>query len=169
MRKYRVGLAVAALVFAGALTGCWWKKASTDSANLTSGAPEGFDSLATTDELTQLPSQTEAPNQQLAVESLPVEVSPVTPAPGLTAVSTEAAENLSHNQKIQTALKNAGLYQGAIDGKIGPASRKAIQTFQQNNGLKVDGKVGPKTWAALESYLNASGASTSSAPASATQ
>ena len=165
MRQHRVVLAVAVLVFAGALTGCWWKKASTDSTNLTSGTPGGFDSLATTDELTQLPSQTGIPNQQLAVESLPVEISPVTPSVALPVVSADVTENLSHNQKIQKALKNAGLYQGTIDGKIGPASRKAIQTFQQNNGLKVDGKVGPKTWAALESYLNGSAATSQSTSA----
>ena len=51
------------------------------------------------------------------------------------------------------ALKNAGLYQGNIDGKIGPRTKKAIEQFQTNNGLKADGKVGPKTWAALQQYL----------------
>ena len=55
---------------------------------------------------------------------------------------------------IQTALKNAGFYTGEIDGKIGPMSKKAIEAFQQANGLKADGKVGPKTWALLSKYLN---------------
>jgi len=58
--------------------------------------------------------------------------------------------------EIQTALKNAGLYTGAIDGKIGPLSRKAIIEFQKANGLQADGKVGPKTWAVLEKYLTGS-------------
>jgi len=58
--------------------------------------------------------------------------------------------------QIQTALKNAGLYTGAIDGKIGPLSRKAIIEFQKANGLQADGKVGPKTWAVLEKYLTGS-------------
>lgn len=57
-------------------------------------------------------------------------------------------------QEIQTALKNAGFYSGAIDGKIGPLSKKAIEEFQKANSLKVDGKVGPTTWEALSKYLN---------------
>ncbi|MFH1457947.1 MAG: peptidoglycan-binding domain-containing protein [Candidatus Omnitrophota bacterium] len=56
--------------------------------------------------------------------------------------------------EIQTALKNANFYTGAIDGKIGPLSKKSIIEFQKANGLQADGKVGPKTWAALEKYLN---------------
>jgi len=56
--------------------------------------------------------------------------------------------------EIQTALKNAGFYTAAVDGKIGPITKKAIEEFQKANNLKVDGKVGLKTWAALEKYLN---------------
>ena len=58
------------------------------------------------------------------------------------------------NEEIQAALKNAGFYTGAIDGKIGPMSQKAIEDFQQQNGLEVDGKVGRKTWSVLKSYLS---------------
>lgn len=54
--------------------------------------------------------------------------------------------------EIQTALKNAGYYTAAIDGKIGPLTRKATEDFQKANGLAVDGKVGPKTWAVLSKY-----------------
>jgi len=56
--------------------------------------------------------------------------------------------------EIQTALKNAGFYLGAIDGKIGPMTKAAIEAFQKANGLVVDGKVGPKTWQLLGKYLN---------------
>jgi len=56
-------------------------------------------------------------------------------------------------KEIQLALKNAGLYAGLIDGKIGPMTKKAIAEFQKANNLKADGKVGLKTWAALSSYL----------------
>ncbi|HPN88373.1 MAG TPA: peptidoglycan-binding domain-containing protein [Candidatus Omnitrophota bacterium] len=58
------------------------------------------------------------------------------------------------DEQIQQALQNAGFYQGAIDGKIGPKSKKAIREFQEQNGLSVDGKVGKKTWAKLGQYLN---------------
>lgn len=53
---------------------------------------------------------------------------------------------------IQKALKNAGYYQGAVDGKIGPGTRKAIEAFQRDNGLSADGVVGRKTWSKLKSF-----------------
>ncbi len=58
------------------------------------------------------------------------------------------------SKEIQLALKNAGIYQGKIDGSIGPKSKQAIREFQTQNGLKADGKVGPKTWVKLGPYLN---------------
>jgi len=57
------------------------------------------------------------------------------------------------NKEIQTALKNAGYYSGAIDGKVGPMTKKAIKEFQTANGIQADGKVGPKTWSLLAKYL----------------
>ena len=57
-------------------------------------------------------------------------------------------------KQIQQALKNAGLYDGKVDGNVGPKTKKAIEAFQTQNGLKADGKVGRKTWKALSSYLN---------------
>jgi len=59
------------------------------------------------------------------------------------------------NKEIQLALKNAGFYVGAIDGKLGPKSTRAIEEFQKANGLVADGKVGTKTWAALSKHLAA--------------
>ena len=55
-------------------------------------------------------------------------------------------------QDIQQALKNADLYEGKIDGISGPKTRKAIEDFQSQKGLKADGKVGPKTWQKLKEY-----------------
>ena len=71
-------------------------------------------------------------------------------------VSVEPAEALEKPgaQDIQEALKNANLYEGKIDGVIGPKTREAIEAFQSKNGLKVDGKVGPKTWEKLKEYLS---------------
>ena len=56
--------------------------------------------------------------------------------------------------QIQQALKNAGYYQGSLDGKIGPATRAAIKAFQADNGLGTDGVCGRKTWAKLKAYLD---------------
>ena len=157
MKYFRVGL----VVFLGlALSAAGCMKKSTDQASL-SGT--GFDSVDKTEELAQLP-QANTANQQQAIEVLPIETSPVTQAaatsPSIPAAVTtpttgtsSVQTTLSHNQQIQTALKAANFYSGNVDGKLGPASRKAIQDFQRSNGLKVDGKVGPKTWALLEKYL----------------
>lgn len=57
-------------------------------------------------------------------------------------------------KQIQRALKNAGFYQGPIDGKIGPKTKEAIVKFQKAKGLKVDGIVGKKTSAELNKYLS---------------
>lgn len=56
---------------------------------------------------------------------------------------------------IQRALKKAGYYNGAIDGKVGPGTRDAIAAFQKDNGLDADGVCGRATWAKLKSYLEA--------------
>ncbi|HOW58168.1 MAG TPA: peptidoglycan-binding domain-containing protein [Candidatus Omnitrophota bacterium] len=56
---------------------------------------------------------------------------------------------------IQKALKKAGYYNGALDGKIGPATRDAIRAFQKDNGLNADGVCGRQTWSKLKSYLEA--------------
>ena len=56
---------------------------------------------------------------------------------------------------IQKALKKAGYYNGAIDGKVGPSTRDAIASFQKDNGLTADGVCGRGTWAKLKSYLEA--------------
>lgn len=162
------------LIIVFAVSGC--AKKSTEQASITG---TGFDSSTSTEELAQLPQASTASSQQGGVEVLPIETSPITqgvpPIAGPTSVragfrstQTQAALStstttaaLTHEQQIQTALKNAGLYNGAIDGKIGPATKRAIEQFQSSNNLKVDGKVGSKTWVALERYLNGSSSSDS--------
>ncbi|MBU9889528.1 MAG: peptidoglycan-binding protein [Candidatus Omnitrophica bacterium] len=56
---------------------------------------------------------------------------------------------------IQKALKKAGYYNGALDGKVGPMTRDAIRAFQSDNGLTADGVCGRQTWSKLKSYLEA--------------
>lgn len=66
--------------------------------------------------------------------------------------------NVSNEQidpkQIQTALKNAGYYQGMVDGKKGKKTRRAVREFQKANNLPVDGRVGKNTWEALKGYLD---------------
>jgi peptidoglycan hydrolase-like protein with peptidoglycan-binding domain len=155
MRHWKVG-SVSLMILALAISGC--AKKTNDQASITG---TGFDA-AITDDLTQLPQSTPMTSQQAGIETLPVETSPITQGmssvtgPAATGIASPAASNLTREQQIQTALRNAGLYSGNIDGKIGPASKRAIEEFQRNNGLKADGKVGPKTWAALEPYVSGS-------------
>jgi N-acetylmuramoyl-L-alanine amidase len=52
-------------------------------------------------------------------------------------------------KKVQTKLKQYGLYNGNIDGIFGEQTRKAVVQFQKNNGLTADGIAGSKTLAAL--------------------
>lgn len=55
--------------------------------------------------------------------------------------------------QVQLALKNAGYYQGPVDGKVGARTKKAISAFQKDNNLKADGLIGRKTWSALKTHL----------------
>ena len=59
----------------------------------------------------------------------------------------------ARDKLVQQALKNAGYYNGSIDGQIGRDTREAIRAFQKANNLRVDGKVGRKTWKVLKRFL----------------
>lgn len=48
-------------------------------------------------------------------------------------------------KKLQRALKNAGYYNGTIDGYYGEDTVKAVKKYQAAKGLKQDGKAGPAT------------------------
>lgn len=53
---------------------------------------------------------------------------------------------------IQSALKKAGYYQGAVDGKVGSGTKQAIKNFQRDNGLTPDGVCGRQTWSRLQGF-----------------
>lgn len=69
-------------------------------------------------------------------------------------VSKSAGEAALSPKQIQRALKNAGYYDGAVDGEVGKNTKRAIREFQKANGLTVDGIVGRETRAALREYIN---------------
>jgi len=55
--------------------------------------------------------------------------------------------------QVQLALKNAGYYNGPVDGKIGEKTKKAVAEFQKAHNLNTDGVIGKKTWNTLKTYL----------------
>jgi len=61
-------------------------------------------------------------------------------------------------KSVQTALKNAGYYNGEIDGVKGRNTKRAIKAFQRDHGLAADGIVGSKTWDLLSKYASGEGA-----------
>lgn len=68
------------------------------------------------------------------------------------AVTTVAPPENPGKSDIQACLKNAGYYDGQVDGKLGPKTKKAIEAFQTANELVADGKVGPNTWNKLKKF-----------------
>ena len=56
---------------------------------------------------------------------------------------------------VQAALKEAGYYNGALDGKVGKGTIAAITNFQRDQGIKADGIVGRQTWQLLYPYVPA--------------
>jgi len=57
------------------------------------------------------------------------------------------------SRDIQKALKNAGYYNGPVDGKVGAATRAALKQFQEDQGLSADGVCGRRTWSKLQPFL----------------
>jgi len=57
-------------------------------------------------------------------------------------------------EQVQKALKNAGVYEGAVDGKIGSKTKVAIAEFQKQHNLRADGVIGQKTWNEMKQYLS---------------
>ena len=118
-----------------ALTGCL-RKTFDENASMEPAATEEVSNVEMTDV-----SQEEEGMQERSVS--------------VEAVSDQAAAFEKPSiQDIQQALKNAGIYEGNVDGISGPKTRNAIEVFQSKAGLKTDGKVGPKTWQKLKEYLN---------------
>ena len=63
-----------------------------------------------------------------------------------------AVAPLTSTLDIQRYLNCNGFNPGPLDGELGPATKRAIRTFQTTNGLAADGVVGPRTKAAMRAY-----------------
>ncbi|MFT6399555.1 MAG: peptidoglycan hydrolase-like protein with peptidoglycan-binding domain [Bradymonadia bacterium] len=53
-------------------------------------------------------------------------------------------------EKLQGALKSAGIDTGKADGIFGTKTKAAVEAFQKQAGLDTDGVVGPNTVKALK-------------------
>ncbi len=91
-------------------------------------------------------------NQQTPA-SWPMESESIAAPSGGIAVGGRGAGVKPSKKEIQQALKQAGFYQGNVDGKVGAQTKDAIKEFQRTNGLKADGVVGSHTWEKLAPYL----------------
>ncbi|HKO46470.1 MAG TPA: peptidoglycan-binding domain-containing protein [Polyangiaceae bacterium] len=61
--------------------------------------------------------------------------------------------NLETMDGVQKGLKSLGHDPGAIDGKDGPSTQRAVRQFQASLSIKIDGIVGPETRQSLMSEL----------------
>ena len=66
--------------------------------------------------------------------------------------------NLEELEGVQDALTKLGYEPGAVDGKDGPNTQKAVREFQAHASIGVDGIVGPETRQALVDELLAQSA-----------
>ncbi len=155
MRK--IGFIVLVFALGIYLVGCGKKQQTLEEMQ----QPMSMETLSTMSTTTPATPEVKVENKapEAKVEAAPavskaVKLEPLPPAGPYKPTATE----------IQTALKNAGFYTGAVDGKIGAKTKKAVAAFQKANGLTGDGKVGPKTWNALSKYLTQSAQSAPSSP-----
>jgi peptidoglycan hydrolase-like protein with peptidoglycan-binding domain len=61
--------------------------------------------------------------------------------------------NGSRGAEVEQLQRDLGMSQ--VDGIFGPATERAVRTFQQNSGIQVEGIVGPETRAMIQQYAAA--------------
>lgn len=59
----------------------------------------------------------------------------------------DSRNSVNNVSEVQSALARAGYYRDAIDGSVGPATRKALRRFQRDRGLDVTGRI---EWPVIE-------------------
>lgn len=93
------------------------------------------------------------PGPEAVPQPWSAEPAPAVPA---SAASSKTPSLKPSTQEVQQALKNAGFYQGKVDGRMGPLTKEAVKEFQRVHGLTDDGVVGKKTWEKLRAYAELS-------------
>jgi peptidoglycan hydrolase-like protein with peptidoglycan-binding domain len=79
--------------------------------------------------------------------------------------TSSVAGSESQVKQAQQQLKSAGLYKGAVDGKMGSDTQQAIEKFQQTHGLPATGTLDEQTMAALQGSTGRAGSSSGLTPA----
>jgi hypothetical protein len=104
------------------------------------------------------PAEPEAGDRALALVAPSSDPTPPDPAPPASVIAPEAdlsprslaaLEAQISGSLVQFALKGLGFYDGAIDGKLGPASKQAIAAFQRSIGTPASGTLRPDETVAL--------------------
>ncbi|MBF0510935.1 MAG: peptidoglycan-binding protein [Candidatus Omnitrophica bacterium] len=150
------------IILAVAVSGCATTQTKTQNEQVQSRLTELEKSVQSKDsEIVDLQYQVKDLSSKLEA-SKNSEVEQVSSSSNEQAENTRGAANIDTAQiirvkaspeKIQKALKAAGVYTGRIDGRIGAATRQAIVEFQKSHGLKADGVLGRKTWELLKTFL----------------
>jgi hypothetical protein len=130
------------LLLAGVLTGALASRALTGVDTTTSLLPTTA-TLTTTLTTTAAESTTNT-------TSTTTPTTPTTPQEGVTLRRGATGEEVRQLQEMLVALG----YSSSVDGKYGPATAQAVQSFQTSSGLTADGVAGPATLAALSAAVN---------------
>jgi peptidoglycan hydrolase-like protein with peptidoglycan-binding domain len=85
----------------------------------------------------QKPTVPAAPAPPLLVPPQPVPVTPVPPQRPETAAVRPRSELVVN---VQRELAQLGLYDGTVDGLLGPRTEQAIREFEKRQGLKISGE-----------------------------
>ena len=74
-----------------------------------------------------------------------------TPATSGPSQHPQAVANLSKDdiREAQLELRHSGLYNGSLDGVIGPQTKQALVRFQKDNGLEETGTLDAHTMVAM--------------------
>lgn len=64
--------------------------------------------------------------------------------------SASGSSSRGELRQAQQQLRAAGLYKGRVDGRMGPATRRAVMAFQQQHNLNATGTLDQQTLSALQ-------------------
>jgi len=155
MKIRKLGVIVLAGVVAVAIAGCSSvpKKYKEEMAGIKTKV-DTLESRVDTVESKQAYVEKATTEQSQTLEELKAQQTQKSVSRSNVGILDRSGTHKGKTKDIQTALRNAGFYDGKVDGVKGEQTKKAIKAFQKANGLRDDGVVGPKTWDMLSKYLS---------------